>query len=77
MLQLYPVYLLWNRCKTLTGSLDPMHAKSKNKPCIIDGGSSLYVLFHKRFWIWDKEQKIPGSKKVCTNWSLTFEKVNI
>ena len=23
MLQLYPVYLLWNRRKTLTGSLDP------------------------------------------------------
>ena len=34
MLQLYPVYLLWNRCKTLTGSLDPTRANGTNKPCI-------------------------------------------
>ena len=33
MLQLYPVYSLWNRHKTLTGSLDPMHANGTNKPC--------------------------------------------
>ena len=35
MLQLYPVYLLWNRRKTLTGSPDPTRAKGANKPCII------------------------------------------
>ena len=28
MLRLYPVYLLWNRRKTLTGSPDPMRANS-------------------------------------------------
>ena len=33
MLQLYPVYLLWNRHKTLTGSLDPTHANATDKPC--------------------------------------------
>ena len=35
MLQLYPVYLLWNRCKTLKGSPDHMHANSTNKPCTL------------------------------------------
>ena len=34
MLHLYPVYLLCNRRKTLTGSPDPTHANSTNKPCI-------------------------------------------
>ena len=33
MLQLYPVYLLCNRHKTLTGSPDPTHANGTNKPC--------------------------------------------
>ena len=33
MLQLYPVYSLWNRCKTLTGSPDPTCANGTNKPC--------------------------------------------
>ena len=33
MLQLYPVYLLWNRPKTLTGSPDPTLANGTNKPC--------------------------------------------
>ena len=33
MLQVYPVYLLWNRRKTLTGSQDPTHANGTNKPC--------------------------------------------
>ena len=33
MLQVYPVYLLWNRCKTLTGSLDPMRTNGTNRPC--------------------------------------------
>ena len=28
MLQLYPVYLLWNRHKTLTGSPDPKHMQT-------------------------------------------------
>ena len=32
MFQLYPVYLLWNRHKTLIGSPDPMHANGTNKP---------------------------------------------
>ena len=35
MLQLYPVYLLWNRHKTLTGSPDPTDANGTNKPYII------------------------------------------
>ena len=35
MLQLYPVYLLCNRCKTLTGSPDPTCANSTNKPCMV------------------------------------------
>ena len=35
MLQLYPVYLLCNRRKTLTESPDPTHANGTNKPCII------------------------------------------
>ena len=34
MLQLYPVYLLCNRCKTLTGSPDPTYMQPTNKPCI-------------------------------------------
>ena len=34
MLQLYPVYLLCNRRKTLTGSPDPTRANGTNKPCI-------------------------------------------
>ena len=33
MLQVYPVYSLWNRRKTLTGSPDTMHTNSTNKPC--------------------------------------------
>ena len=33
MFQLYPMYLLWNRCKTLTGSPDPTYMQSANKPC--------------------------------------------
>ena len=33
MLHLYPVYLLWNRRKTLTGSPDPTHTNGTNKPC--------------------------------------------
>ena len=33
MLQLNPVYLLWNRRKTLTGSPDPTRANGTNKPC--------------------------------------------
>ena len=35
MLQLYPVYLLWNRCKTITESPDPTCANSTNKPCMV------------------------------------------
>ena len=35
MLQLNPVYLLWNRRKTLTGSPDPTRANGTNKPCIV------------------------------------------
>ena len=35
MLQLHPVYSLWNRHKTLTGSPDPMHANGTNKPCTL------------------------------------------
>ena len=33
-LQLYPVYLMCNRRKTLTGSPDPMYMQPANKPCI-------------------------------------------
>ena len=33
MLKLYPTYLLWNRCKTLTESLDPTRANGTDKPC--------------------------------------------
>ena len=33
MLQLNPVYLLWNRRRTLTGSPDPTRANGTNKPC--------------------------------------------
>ena len=36
MLELYPVYLLCNRRKTLTGSPDPMRANGTNKPCILN-----------------------------------------
>ena len=35
MLQLYPVCLLWNRRKTLTGSLDPTRVNGTNKPCMV------------------------------------------
>ena len=35
MLKLYPVYLLWIRRKTLTGSPDPTHANGTNKPCTV------------------------------------------
>ena len=40
-MQQYPAYLLWNRRKTLTGSLDPTRAYGTNRPCIIGGESSL------------------------------------
>ena len=40
-LQLYPVYLLWNRRKTLTGSPDPTRANGTNKPSIV---SSVFVV---------------------------------
>ena len=33
MLQLYPMYSLWNRRKTLTGSPHPTRANGTNKPC--------------------------------------------
>ena len=33
MLQLYPVFSLLNRRKTLTGSPDPTRANGTNKPC--------------------------------------------
>ena len=33
------VFIVYRR-KTLTGSLDPMHANGMNKPCIIGGESS-------------------------------------
>ena len=32
-MQQYPVYLLWNRRKTLTGSPDPTRAYGTNRPC--------------------------------------------
>ena len=32
-MQQYPVYLLWNRRKTLTGSPDPTRANGANRPC--------------------------------------------
>ena len=35
MLRLHLVYSLWNRHKTLTGSPDPTHANSTNKPCTL------------------------------------------
>ena len=44
MLQLHPVYSLWNRRKTLTGSLDPMHANSTNKPCSIKQSDTYHVV---------------------------------
>ena len=34
-MQQYPVYLLWNRRKTLTGSPDPTRANGTNRPCIV------------------------------------------
>ena len=40
-LQLYPVYLLCNRRKTLTGSPDPTRANGTNKPSIV---SSVFVV---------------------------------
>ena len=36
-----PVYLLWNRRKTLTGSPDPTHANGTDKPSIV---SSVFVV---------------------------------
>ena len=48
MLQLYPVYSLWNRRKTLTGSPDPMRANGTNKPCttyISAAATTIYVHF--------------------------------
>ena len=41
MLQLYPVYLLWNRRKTLTGSPDATRANGTNEPCKSTEGGSL------------------------------------
>ena len=46
-LQLYPVYLLWNRCKTLTGSPDPTCANGTNKPCMLQL-YSVYLLWNRR-----------------------------
>ena len=73
MLKLYPVYSLWNRCKTLTGSLDPTCANGTNKPCIIGGEliggeSSLYVLFHRGLRTQEKEIKIPGMFKLVIDY---------
>ena len=38
------VFVVYRR-KTLTGSPDPTHTNGTDKPCIIGGESSLYVLF--------------------------------
>ena len=43
MLQLYPVYLLCNRRKTLTGSPNPTRAKGMNKPCTSDHSLEIYT----------------------------------
>ena len=44
MLQLHPVYSLWNRHKTLTGSPDPRRANGTNKPCKMTEMSDLCYL---------------------------------
>ena len=44
MLQSISSVFVVYRGKTLTGSPDPMHANSMDKPCIIGGEPSLYVL---------------------------------
>ena len=44
MLQSVSSAFIVYRRKTLTGSPDPMHANSMDKPCIIGGESSLQVL---------------------------------
>ena len=45
MLQLNPVYLFWNRSKTLTGSPDPTRANGTNKPCGGGGGANQHFTF--------------------------------
>ena len=44
MLQLHPVYSLWNRRKTLTGSPDPTSANGTNKSCNGIGKAKLAIL---------------------------------
>ena len=53
MLQLCPVYLLWNRCKTLTGSPDPTRANGTNKPCMLQ----LYPVY----LLWNRRKTLTGS----------------
>ena len=45
-MQQYPVYLLWNRCKTLTGSPDPTRAYGTNRPCSIPRHVHTHVHAH-------------------------------
>ena len=43
MLQLYPVYLLCNRRKTLTGSPDPTRANGTNEPCTVNSDFNILI----------------------------------
>ena len=56
MLQLYPVYSLWSRRKTLTGSPDPTRANGTNKPCSFPFITfSFQVNERQRYYIIDAE----------------------
>ena len=64
MLQLYPVYLLWNRRKTLTGSPDPTCANGTNRPCRYIMKCGLTGSYNIRFAIL-KNEETGVEKIVC------------
>ena len=72
MLQLYPVYLLWNRRRTLTGPPDPTLANGTNELCPIN---SKHVINNKED-VFNSSQSCPAMADVlraCVLSSVTMK----
>ena len=85
MLQLYSVYLLWSRRKTLTGSMDPMHANGTNKPCTFDVWSLTKMLspilswsgFFVFFFLLFPSLAFLASLRLCATTRYSFDNSSI
>ena len=68
MLQLYPVYLLWNRRKTLTGSPDPTRMQTVQ----INLASLIFILFQEQYnFLHEFAQEFINRSRVTTNWTMS------